>query len=67
MKFILIVLLLLPSIVSGGNYQRIANGMRVIEVKEGNITVTERTPRFKNFITLFLPILPKRIPLIQPN
>lgn len=47
MKFILIVLLLLPSIVSGGDYQRIANGMRVVEIKEGKITVTERTPRFK--------------------
>lgn len=48
MKTILLVLMLIvPSIVGGANYQLTTNSMRLVENRDGLITVTERTDRFK--------------------
>lgn len=48
MKTLLLVLLCcIPSIVGGANYSRIANEARIIENKDGKITVIERSIRFK--------------------
>ena len=47
MKTLLLILLCIPTLVGGANYNRVANESRVIENKDGKITVTERSIRFK--------------------
>jgi len=50
MKLILLYLIMglcLPRVVGSANYYRIANCARIVENRDGKITVTERSNRFK--------------------
>lgn len=63
MRCLLLVLLLIPVTAGSGNYQRVANGMRVVENKVGKITVTERTTRFKKLYYFVSSHLKEKNPL----
>lgn len=46
-RLLILAILAVPSIVGGANYDLVSNESRTVENRNGNITVTERTKRFK--------------------